>query len=58
MKPLIQCISDRFNQEGYQVYSKLEQMLVNDGQSEEEIDEVLTFYGSDFVFKQPIASLT
>ena len=45
---VIACISDRFNQEGYQVYSKLEQILVNDGQSEEEIDEVLTFYGSDF----------
>ena len=43
---VIACISDWFNQEGY--HSKLEQMLVDDGQSEEEIDEVLTFYGSDF----------
>ena len=45
---VIGCIGDRFKQEGYQMYSKLEQMLVRDGQSQEELDEILKFYGSDF----------
>ena len=45
---IIACIGDRFKQEGYQMYSKLEQMLVNDRQSEVDKDEVLIFFGSDF----------
>ncbi len=42
------CIGDRFKQEGYQMYCKLEQLLVKGGQPESEVDEVLKFYGSDF----------
>ena len=45
---IIACIGNRFEQEGYQMYSKLEQMLVNDRQSEVDKDEVLKFFGSDF----------
>ena len=45
---VIGCISDRFKQEGYQMYSKLEQFLIMEEQNEEDIDEVLKFYGSDF----------
>ena len=45
---LIGCISDRFEQEGYQMYSKVEQLLVKTEQDSGEVDEVLKFYGSDF----------
>ena len=46
---VIGCISDRFIQEGYQMYSNLEQLLITEEQpKEEDIDAVLKFYGSDF----------
>ena len=45
---VITCIQSRFKQEGYQMYCRLEQLLVKDWQPQEEIDEVLKFYGSDF----------
>lgn len=45
---VIACIRIRFQQEGYQTYSKLEQMLALDGQSKEEVDKIIQFYGSDF----------
>ena len=46
---VIGCISDRFKQEGYQMYSNLEQLLITKEQpNEEDIDAVLKFYGSDF----------
>jgi len=44
----IGCISDRFKQEGYQMYCKVEQLLVGGEQTEDEVKEVLAFYGSDF----------
>lgn len=45
---IVACIKDRFQQEGYQMYCKLEQLLLNEEQMEREVDEVLRFYGSDF----------
>ena len=44
----IGCIANRFKQEGYQMYCKVEQLLVGGGQTEDEVKEVLAFYGSDF----------
>lgn len=31
---MISCFSDRFEQEGYQIYNKLEQLLLSGGQAE------------------------
>lgn len=46
---VIGCISDRFKQENYQMYSNLEQLLTTEEQpNEEDIDAVLKLYGSDF----------
>ena len=42
------CIKDRFDHEGYRVYSKLENVLVKGKVSEDEIDEVMSFYKTDF----------
>ncbi len=42
------CIGNRFKQEGYGMYCKLEQLLLKGGQPDCEVDEVLKFYGSDF----------
>ena len=42
------CIKDRFDHEGYCVYSKLENLLVKGKVSEDEIDEVMSFYKTDF----------
>ena len=42
------CIKNRFKQEGYQMYCRVEQLSITEGQPEEEIHEVLKFYGSDF----------
>ena len=42
------CMKDRFDHEGYRVYSKLENVLVNGKVSEDEIDEVMSFYKTDF----------
>ena len=41
------CITDRFAQEGYQVYSKVEQLLVEQDLTENEVAEVLTFYNDE-----------
>ena len=41
---VVGCISDRFEQEGYQMYSKVEQLLVKTKQDSGEVDEVLKFY--------------
>ena len=46
---VIACISDRFKQEGYQMYSNLEQLLITkERPNEEDIDAVVKLYGSDF----------
>ena len=42
------CIKDRFDQAGYLVYSKLENLLVKGEATEAEIDEVVSFYRTDF----------
>ena len=38
-------ITDRFEQEGYQMYSKLEKLL---RKLENDLDELIEFYGNDF----------
>lgn len=46
---VIGCISDRFQQEGYRMYCKVEQLLLKTEQDHGgEVDEILKFYGSDF----------
>ena len=45
---VISCIRNRFEQEGYKMYCKVEQLLLKENLSEEEVDDVLQFYGSDF----------
>ena len=45
---VICCITDRFEQEGYQMYSEVEQLLMKTERADGEVDEVLKFYGSDF----------
>jgi hypothetical protein len=45
------CISDRFNQPGYNIYRNIEIVLLNAVNSKEyksELDTVVNFYGSDF----------
>ena len=54
---VIGCIGDRFKQEGYQMYSKLEQLLIMEKQNKEDTDEVLEFYGSDFEKDELITQL-
>lgn len=47
---VVNCIKDRFHQPGYEVYSKLEQLLVKACQSEditEEVDFICEFYKDD-----------
>ena len=44
----IECIGDRFKQEGYQMYCKVEQLLVGGGQTEDELKKLLTLYSRDF----------
>ena len=39
-------ITDRFEQEGYQMYSKLEKLLI--GKLDNDLDELIEFYGNDF----------
>ncbi len=39
-------ITDRFEQEGYQMYSKLENFLI--GKQDDDLDELIEFYGNDF----------
>jgi len=39
-------ITDRFEQEGYQMYSKLEKLLIK--KQDEDLNEVFEFYGNDF----------
>ncbi len=39
-------ITDRFEQEGYQMYSKLEKFLI--GKQDDDLDELIEFYGNDF----------
>lgn len=46
-------IKNRFEQEGYQMYSKLEQLL----QKKCCVDEVLDFYGDDFIRDDLLAQL-
>ena len=54
---VIGCIGDRFKQEEYQTYSKLEQLLIMEKQNEEDTDEMLKFYGSDFEKDELITQL-
>ena len=54
---VIGCIGDGFKQEEYQTYSKLEQLLLMEKQNEEDTDEVLKFYGSDFEKDELITQL-
>lgn len=42
------CIIDRFAQEGYQMYSKGERLLVEKDQTENEAAKILMFYNDDF----------
>ena len=45
------CIDDRFNQQGYKMYEKVEMLLLKAAASKpyvEELKHVLTFYGDDF----------
>ena len=39
-------ITDQFEQEGYQMYSKLEKLLI--GKLDNDLDELIEFYGNDF----------
>ena len=57
LNTVIGCISDRFKQEGYQMYSKLEQLLIMEKENKEDTDEVLKFYGSDFEKDELITQL-
>ena len=43
-----QCIKDRFDQEGYRTYSKLEQVLLTKDVSAASIDDLLVLYRDDF----------
>ena len=48
---IVGCIKNRFNQPGFEVYSKLEKMLLNAANKcsiDSEFDETVTLYGSDF----------
>lgn len=48
---IVRCIKDRFNQPGFQVYSKLEKLLLNAANKrsiDSEFDEIIKLYGSDF----------
>lgn len=45
------CISDRFQQPGYKIYAKVQTLLLKAAKSinyQEELEFVLSFYGSDF----------
>lgn len=43
---IIACVKDRFEQQGYNVYRQLEEVLITKGQGN--IAEVVKFYGDDF----------
>ena len=51
------CISDRFDQEGNQMYRKLEQLLITRNQLENDTDGVLKLYGNDFTRDTLLAQL-
>ena len=45
---VISSIRNRLEQEGYKMYCKVEQLLLKEKLSKEEVDDVLQFYGSVF----------
>ena len=51
------CIKHRFEQEGYQMYSKLENLLLNSKPDASQIEEAAIFYGTDFDKDKLIAQL-
>ena len=55
MDLVINSISDRFNQKGYQTYQHVEDLLLKAAQGQEyraEFEFVVDFYGSDFIPSQ------